>query len=65
MNDCGFEELHHLSYSPKQAPRDYYLFSNLKKNIRGRKFNNELQEAIYKHFSGKTADYFSKEIKML
>ena len=38
-------ELNRRSYSPDLAPRDYYLFSNLKNFLRGRNFETD-DEAI-------------------
>lgn len=65
--DCGFQELPHPPYSSDLAPSDFYLFSKLKKDLRGRKFNNdeELQQAVLEHFADKTSEYFSKGIEML
>ena len=37
---CGFEVLPHPSYYPDLAPSDFYLFPNLKTNIRGRNFES-------------------------
>ena len=34
----GYELIPHPAYSPDLAPSDYFLFPNLKKNIRGRHF---------------------------
>ena len=33
----GYELIPHPAYSPDLAPSDYFLFPNLKKNIRGRR----------------------------
>jgi histone-lysine N-methyltransferase SETMAR len=38
LADLHFEVLKHLTYSPNLAPSDYYLFPNLKKHLKGRKF---------------------------
>lgn len=67
IRECGFQEMEHPPYSPDMAPSDYYLFSNLKKDLRGRRFHddNELQTAVMQHFEGKTADYFHKGIELL
>ena len=37
----GFAELNHPAYSPDIAPTDYYLFSNLKKFLRGKNFRSD------------------------
>ena len=34
----GYELIPHPAYSPDLAPSDYFLFPNLKKDIRGRHF---------------------------
>jgi hypothetical protein len=39
LAELHFEFLKHLAYSPDLAPSDYYLFSNLKKHFKGRKFS--------------------------
>jgi len=36
--ESGFEEMHHLPYSPDLAPSNYYLFPNLKQHPRGQRF---------------------------
>ena len=38
--ECGFEVLSHLPYSPDMAPSDFYLFPNLKSNLRGTQFGS-------------------------
>ena len=35
---CGFRILPHPAYSPDLAPSDFYLFPNLKTELRGKKF---------------------------
>ena len=44
----GFELIPHPAYSPDLAPSDYFLFPNLKKDIRGRHFwsNEEVVAAV-------------------
>ncbi|XP_044264614.1 histone-lysine N-methyltransferase SETMAR-like [Tribolium madens] len=44
--DCGFQQIDHPPYSPDMAPSDYYLFGYLKKDLRGRRFSDELE--LYK-----------------
>lgn len=67
IRECGFQELEHPPYSPDMAPCDFYLFSNLKKDLRGRRFKDdrELQAAVIEHFDGKTSDYFYKGLELL
>lgn len=64
---CGFQELSHPPYSPDLAPSDYFLFSKLKSDLRGRKFtsDNEVKAAVYAHFEEKTSDYYFNGLKML
>jgi histone-lysine N-methyltransferase SETMAR len=40
LADLHFEVLKHPAYSPDLAPSDYYLFLNLKKHLKGRKFSS-------------------------
>ena len=44
----GYELIPHPAYSPDLAPSDYFLFPNLKKDIRGRHFrsNEEVVEEL-------------------
>ncbi|CAH2244033.1 jg20705 [Pararge aegeria aegeria] len=60
LHKHGFESLVHPPYSPDLAPSDFYLFPNLKKDLRGRKFSddNEVKEAILAHFAAKDKKYF-------
>ena len=36
-----FEIISHPPYSPDLAPSDYHMFGNLKKNLRGRRFEDD------------------------
>jgi histone-lysine N-methyltransferase SETMAR len=45
LADLHFEFLKRPAYSPDLAPSDYYLFPNLKKHFRRRKFSS-IEEAI-------------------
>jgi len=40
-HDCGFRILPHPPYSPDLAPSDFFLFPNLKSDLRGRRFNSD------------------------
>ena len=44
----GYKLILHPAYSPDLAPSDYFLFPNLKKDIRGRHFrsNEEVMAAL-------------------
>lgn len=56
----GFAEINHPPYSPDLAPCDYYLFKNLKKNLRGRRFSTdeEMKDAVNDHFDAQDKKYF-------
>lgn len=64
---CRFEEIPHPPYSPDMAPSDYYLFRDLKKELRGRKFleENEIFRAVWAFFNGKTSEYYFNGIAAL
>ncbi|GBP03609.1 hypothetical protein EVAR_17339_1 [Eumeta japonica] len=53
LKDTGFWKLT-TTYSPDLAPSDYFLFSNLKKELRGRRFvdDNQMKMAVESHFEG-------------
>lgn len=55
LQKVGFEILPHPPYSPDLAPSDYYLFPNLKKELRGKKFSSdeEVKEAVSAYFLDK------------
>lgn len=62
VRECGFTELDHPPYSPDMAPTDYYLFSKLKKYLRGKRFSNydELKAAVLDYFEGLDSEFFLK-----
>jgi histone-lysine N-methyltransferase SETMAR len=61
MHKCDFQMLNHPPYSPNLASCDYYLFPNMKKDLRGKKFENdeEVKAAISTHLRRKTKNTFS------
>jgi histone-lysine N-methyltransferase SETMAR len=65
--DAGFEKIEHPPYSPDLAPSDYYLFPNLKKELRGKKFWSEekMMSAVNDHFAAKSSDYFLTGLQLL
>lgn len=67
VKQCGFTEISQPPYSPDLVPSDYYLFSKLKSDLRGRKFqtDDDLQAAVEAHFATKEENYFYKGIDML
>lgn len=67
VQECGFTEISHPPYSPDLAPSDYYLFSKLKSDLRGKKFGSdeEIKSAVLEHFDTKDENYFLTGIEML
>jgi histone-lysine N-methyltransferase SETMAR len=67
MHKCGFQVLNHHPYSPDLAPSDYYLFPNIKKDLRGKKLESdeEVKAAISTHFEAKDKKYFFDGIHKL
>jgi len=59
VKECGFQEIEHPPYSPDLALSDYYLFSKLKKDLRGKKFDDEeeVKTALMQHFDPTTYVY--------
>ena len=57
----GYELIPHPAYSPDLAPSDYFLFPNLKKDIRGRHFrsNEEVVAAVEEWVRDKDPGFFS------
>ncbi|GBP09864.1 Histone-lysine N-methyltransferase SETMAR [Eumeta japonica] len=60
LKDTGFSEIDHPPYSPDLAPRDYFLFSKLKKELRGHRFvdDNQMKMAVESHFDCEEKEYF-------
>ncbi|GBP66110.1 Histone-lysine N-methyltransferase SETMAR [Eumeta japonica] len=54
LKNTGFSEIDHPPYSPDLAPSDYFFFSDLKKELRGRRFvdDNQMKMAVESHFEG-------------
>ncbi|GBP39437.1 Histone-lysine N-methyltransferase SETMAR [Eumeta japonica] len=65
LKDTGFSEINHPPYSPDLAPSDYFLFSNIKKQLRGRRFvdDNQMKMAVESHFDCKEKEYFLGGLK--
>ena len=57
----GYELIPHPAYSPDLAPSDYFLFPNLKKDIRGRHFrsNEEVVAAVEEWVGDKDPGFFN------
>ena len=57
----GYELILHPAYSPDLAPRDFFLFPNLKKDIRGCHFRSdeEVVTAVEEWVNERTLAFFS------
>ena len=63
----GYELIPHPLYSSDLAPNDFFLFANLKKDIRGCHFRSdeEVVTAVEKWVNGKDPDIFSSGLMAL
>ena len=63
----GYELIPHPAYLPDLAPSDFFLFPNLKKDIRGLHFQSdeEVVMAVEEWVSGKDPDFFSSGLMAL
>ena len=63
----GYELMLHPAYSLDQAPSDFFLFPNLKKDIRGLHFwsDEEVVMAVEERVNGKDPDFFSSGLMPL
>ena len=63
----GYELIPHPAYSPDLALSDFFLFPNLKKDIRGLhfQFDEEVVTAVEEWVNGKDPDFFSSGLKAL
>ena len=63
----GYELIPHPAYSPDLAPSDFFLFPNLKKDIRGLHFQSdeEVLTAVKEWVNGKDLDFFSSGLMAL
>lgn len=65
--ELGFELLPHPPYSPDLAPSDYWLFSDLKKTLRGKRYGTD-EEVIAEteaYFEGKDKSFYKSGIERL
>ena len=67
IRECKFEQLNHPPYSPDLAPSDFYLFRNLKSNLRGTRFpdDDDLKATTEAWFEEQTEDFYFKGIDSL
>ena len=63
----GYELIPHPAYSPDLAPSDFFLFPNLKKDIRGLNFRSdeEVVTAVEEWVNGKDPDFFNSGLVAL
>ena len=63
----GYELITHPAYSPDLAPSDFFLFPNLKKDIRGLHFRSdeEVVTAVEEWVNGKDPDFYSSGLMAL
>ena len=63
----GYELIPHPAYSPELAPSDFFLFPNLKKDIRELHFRSdeEVVTAVEEWVNGKNPDIFSSGLMAL
>lgn len=67
LAELHFELLHHPPYSPDLAPSDYFLFSELKKSLRGIRYgsDSEVIDAANEYFEGKDKTFYKGGIEKL
>ena len=63
----GYELIPHPAYSPELAPSGFFLFPNLKKDIRGlhSRSDEEVVTAVEEWVNGKDPDFFSSGLMAL
>ena len=63
----GYEFISRPSFSPDLAPIDFFLFPNLKKDIRGCHFRSdeEVESVVEKWVNRKDPDFFSSGLMAL
>ena len=63
----GYELIQHPAYSPDLTPSDFFLFSNLKKDIHGLHFRSdeEVVTAVEEWVNGKDPDFFISGLMVL
>lgn len=67
INELGWSTINHPPYSPDLAPSDYYLFSNLKRYLRGKNFStlDALKGEISNFFESRPAEWYFDGISKL
>ena len=64
---CGFQQLNHPPYCIDRTPSDYYLYRNLKSNLRGRSFIDDqtLKHAEEEWFEDRSEDIHRTGVQSL
>ena len=67
MHELHFELLPHLLYSPDLAPSDYWLFSDLKRMLQGKRVgsDDEVIAETEAYFEAKDKSFFKHGIEKL
>ena len=67
VRDCGFELLPNPPYSPDLAPSDFFLFSKLKKELRGQRYDDddELMLAVEGFCKGHDSAFYREGLEAL
>lgn len=67
LDELHFELLPHPPYSPDLAPSDYFLFSDLKKHLRGQRYgsDSEVIEVTNQYLEGKDKTFYKGGIDKL
>ena len=67
LNELSFELLPHPPHSPNLASSDYWLFSDLKKILQGKRFgsNEEVIAETEAYFESKDESFYKKDIEKL
>ena len=67
IRECKFEQSNHPPYSPDLAPSDYYVFRNLKSQLRGTRIrdDDELKAATEVWFEDQIDNFYFKGIDCL
>lgn len=67
LNTLGFQLVHHPPYSPDLAPSDYFLFPNLKKHLKGQRFEDisDVTQAAESWFEEQPKEFFLSGLEKL
>ena len=67
LHNLHFQLVHHYSYSPGLVPLDYYLLPNLKKYLKGHRFEDifALKDATVRWFEVHSKELYLDSLKNL